>query len=279
MANYKVPFTGNAQMYDGIQSIQQSVRKTLVADTVYTDFDSLRTNCNNALIDGTYGTQNSTPTSSNDFRGYPRPTVDMDFVVEATGTSPAAIYENLVCAPTLNNIIGFDITITVTITEEIASVGIPQIHDETFTFLAGNTSPTSSTLTLVGGTYQCNTTYDMPPTTENIDISANLATNSDYYQVGGSIVDTLAYTAALTVYSHTIQAFPAASCGFNAGGTDITAYSLDSVIANGTQLFSNASLTTYYASGSYSSPPVSDFIYDWWSQSATGIVSGFTSCS
>ncbi len=64
------------------------------------------------LINNSYGTQGVRPTNFGQLNGFPKPTVDMNYVVVTTGTYPNEVTEYLKVTPTLNNIVGFSVVIT-----------------------------------------------------------------------------------------------------------------------------------------------------------------------
>lgn len=289
MANY-VPKTGNFNMFLPVaggaedDSLESAIRLTIasgVRPTRIQNFGSLISNVPNYdLIDDDHGTKGSVPSQSTQFRGYPKPSISMNFETATTGVHPLEITQDLVCEPVLNNIVGFDVVISVQVIEEIVSVGIPQIHNETLTIAKGSTSVTSSTLpTFTGGKRRCNTVYRGSTVQEDITAQAKITTVavSTYHSTTPYSV-TLTYTAPPTIYSHTIETFPNASCGFFGGGTPSTAYSLNSTV-NGAVLYSDALLTTFFAAGNYATNYIGDFEYDWFALSATGVVSGYTVCS
>jgi len=74
--------------------------------TLYTTFDNLTANCYNNFVDDTYGTKGVDPNETEEFRGYPKPTVTATFS-EYSSTSDTPNSLRVTC--TVPNKVGFDI--------------------------------------------------------------------------------------------------------------------------------------------------------------------------
>jgi hypothetical protein len=264
-------------------SIASAVKGTHVSSTLYTDFDNLRNNANTDLIHSSFGTVGVTPTESNHFRGYPRPTLDLNYQVIHTGTFPNEQYEFLQVTPTLNGKLGYDLTVSVICDQfKDDSDGALLTSSCTFTFNAGSTVPDSFTVavSLGGNNYRINTQYVQPGDAFDIHTETNASTTLDVDLLlvdSDPFITMLEYTAASPVFSHTLQTIDALNCSGAASGTDITAYSLDSTLANGSTLYTTNQLTTTIADDDYAFNIVDDTIFDFGS-TTSGVISGFTSC-
>lgn len=295
MAGGLVPKTGSFKMF------RDSVLDNSIADaifgtegTLYSNFDDLRNNCNTNMIHDSYGSRNGTPTNSEQFRGYPKPELDMDYSTLTTGTAPSATGEYLSCLPTINYSVGFVLTYNLEIFEAI-DYGLDTEENNTsyatITFNAGSTSMNSSTgLTLVSGRYRLNNYYTHTTTAQDIyvevTISSVSASSADFYNVSGQSnphSDTLSYTAA-TSYPFTVYEFisvpSCASVPAVTPSSPFTVYKAGaSAIANGDILYTDFNLTTYLGNSNYSvgDPSTNPFSY-FRINNGAGLVQGFTTC-
>ena len=288
MAGGQVPKTGQCKLF------RDSTNDNSVQDAVfgvkgvnYTNIQSLATNCNSALIDSSYGTRNSTPTNALQFRGYPRPEIDMNYFVVHTGSFPNQQTEYLRCLPTLNASIGFAITLTLEVQEISANVGgLGTFTYPTFTFNAGSTTPSSSSLTpIAGGYYVLNTTYTQPSHPYNITVNStvnSVATSSYYLTEADPYQALLEYEAATSVNALDFYNYSTNSCSGSIVPTiPTTVYSTSTEIAEGAVLYQEAGLinviTNSYGATNIVGLPINPVAYDWFAVTS-GTVGALNSC-
>jgi len=194
-------------------SIESAIKFTIpsgVRPSRITNFGSLISHVPDYnLIHNNHGTKGSVPNGQGQFRGYPKPTFSLQFEVVTVGTFPSETYQKLMCKPVMNNMVGFALTVTISVIENDPTDGIDE-HDETFTFNKGSTTPDSSSLTPDGdGRYRLDTTYPQPTNVEDLGMIVDSYTaGEDAYfvdEIGGIEISTfstsLTYVGATTVYS------------------------------------------------------------------------------
>lgn len=269
------PKTADLKMFQDSandKTIASAVKGTHASSTLYSNFDDLRNNCVSALVHNTYGTKGVTPTQTEHFRGYPKPTITLNFEKVTVGTYPSMTYQKLLCKPVLNNKLGFDITVTISVIENDPTDGIDS-HDETFTFAAGGTAITSSSLTADGsGKYRLDTTYPQPTNVENLAMQVdNYTAGTDaYFTESDPYTTTLTYTGATTVYSGSFNNYTGTVCG-GAVGSAITLYTTTAPTTGGTtdprwsnpaKFYTDAALTTVAPNASYYLTSTGGVFYD-----------------
>jgi hypothetical protein len=264
------------------KTIESAVRTTGV-DRDYSDFDDLRLSCDTQLIDSTFGTQNQTPISSDEFRGFPKPTVYMDYATIKIGGGPYGV-DALICSPTMNSKVGFDVTISVQVTEipNFDEDGIT-IKTATFTFNEGSTTPDSFTnvVDLGSGIYQLNS--QIPTFAPTVDIVVDvgwLGGDVPVYSGDGiSYSDVLENDPIPPTYNYDIENFTGLGCASLGLGTFQNVYSNFSAssVSEGSTLYTDVGLSN----------PIPDGWYIFWQigvQSFTygyvtnGVVGSFTGC-
>ena len=250
--NY-VPKTADAKMFQDTandKSIASAVKGTHAGSVLYSNFDDLRNNCITALLDSTNGgPQHVTPTNTGAFRGYPKSTLSMNYTVIEIGSAPAVITEALTCLPTLNNKLGFAITFYVTVQEELLNDTGLNIHDEWFTFNAGSTSVSSSSISIFsGGKYVLS--EDAPTASWDLSIEcfprASTPSTYDAYRPSeNTYTGIMEYTPQELAYSHTLTPNVSSLNCVNSGSGGSTAYySDDSYLATNSVIYTNNLLTT-----------------------------------
>jgi hypothetical protein len=261
-------------------SIGSAVKGTSSTSTLYTNFDDLRNNATNSMMDTVYNASKITPTNTEMFRGYPKPTTTMDFQKFTDGTYPSAQVEKAYCNPVLNNIIGFDITITVETEEWPDGDEESQLnYTYTFKFNAGSTTPNlvkRGVTTIYAesggaedGYWQIN--YNNPSGSTYYDFYV-ADTTADHPKYGDTTWDTsLNYTAPPTVYDYDIDEYENLECSSTVVDTvHVWSYTQISQIVNGKILYSNSGLTTFHPAGNYSSDAGNYFTLN-----SSGVVGAF----
>jgi len=280
------PKTADLKMFqDAVNdlSIASAVKGTHASSTLYSNFDDLRNNCNNQLIHASYGTVGVTPTQSHHFRGYPRPTVDMNYEVVHSGSYPNEETEYLKVTPTLNYKVGYAITIDVICDQYEGDVdGTMLTSSCTFTFNAGSTVPDSYTVAVSVGSnsYRINAQYVQPGDAFDIYTETNVSTTLDINLLLAETdpyIVTLDYTAAAPIYTHNVEPWDDLSCSGVGEGGAFNAYSLDSTLGNGSVLYTTSALTTPIANDDYGFNIIDDTIFDY-GTTTSGVISGYTSC-
>lgn len=281
MANY-VPKTGSFNMFlpsaGGAEdsSIESAIRLTIpsgVRPTRIQNFGALVSNVPNYdLINSTYGTKGGVPSQSTQFRGYPMPTVTMNYEIIETGTFPNIRWEALWCQPTLNNIVGFDIVISLSVFELQDGNGNTTVTP-TLTIAKGSTTVTSTTGldSPTSGKYRLDTSYRQPTNTENISGSVVYSTNESTYLAEASTYNfNLTYTPATTIYSRVWNNYSQSTCGGTPSGS-ITVYTTtapqlggntDPRWAVGADFFTTNQLTTAISAGNYYATDTGGVFYD-----------------
>jgi len=279
------------------KTIESAVRTTLAVDRDFTDFDDLRTSINLELLDDQFGNRSYNPTSTNSFRGFPKPTVNMNYAVETFGSAPGPTYQALMCTPTINNKVGFDVswTIQVECTPYIITnnqgipEGEPNIQNITFTIAQGNTTVTSCTLD--GGDQDEGAGKYRVNEIEPLDLGGgqlqgvqtfvffNSSTVFLYYPTE-LINENLIYTAAQTIYPYNIEHYDGSGCSNPIGtGSFESVYSLKSAssLSNGDTVWLNAGLSTPPPNGWYIfwQSGLGDFTYGY---VTNGTIGSFTGC-
>lgn len=212
------------------------------------------------LINSSYGTKGAVPNSMGQLRGFPVPTVTMNYAVVEVGTSPASRYEYFQCNPVLNNIVGFDITITVSVSEVDDTFTEVAYNEYSFVFLKGSTSPSSVTIPSDGtGKWKLNSVS--PDASTDIQVLSSISSGSTlYYSDSVATYQTLTYYPALVVYSHDLYAYTGTPCGGTLGSLVDTVYSTSNFLSNGDVVYANNDLTGTVTGGWYGynliSPPV-----------------------
>lgn len=267
------------------KSIASAVKGTHASSTLYSDFDALRSNCQVNCISTTYGgTKGVTPTSSDDFRGYPVPTLYMNYAEYTVGSAPAAITEHLKCTPTLTYKVGFALSFNINVEHVDCNLSTTTVN-HTLTFNAGSTTPATFTgaTSLGGGAYKINT---VSPTNGCTVLVTPLASSNNSYEIyhtdSLSWSTTLSYTPAQTVYTYLINHKQTGTV--NCSSTPATAKSISmygycTQIANGCQVFGDSGLSTYPASAWYVRNVGGFGIFDYFYVNGSGYVSGYTVCT
>lgn len=282
MANI-VPTVGSFSMFlppaggSEDSSLESAIRLTIpigVRPTRIQNFGALVSNVPNYdLIDSTYGIKGSVPSQSTQFRGYPKPTLDLNYEVVETGTYPNLRWQALWCLPTLNNIVGFDVVITLSIFELQEGNG-NTTTPATLTIAKGSTVVTSTTGldAPTGGKYRLDTAYRQPTNTANISGSIDATVNvSNYFVEDTTYSFNLTYTAATTVYSRTWFDYSQVGCGGTSSGGGFTVYTVASPETGGntdprwavnSKFYTDAALTTLLAAGNYYASDTGGVFYD-----------------
>lgn len=275
-------------------TIASAVQKTVPTPTLYDDFDSLRSFCITSLIDTVNGgTQGVTPTSSSDFRGYPLPTIDMDYSVVVTGEDPDEIIETFTCLPTMNNKVGFEVKFRVDVWEWRGSPPSPDYLEWIFTFNSGSVTPDlvtrdAVTQSLTNGRYQLNVDYEASSgNPENITVITDYIYQSAYAPIIMDSADqnqTLYYTPEVIVYLLTdFWKYTVGNCG-QSPSIVLDYYSRDGPTTEvGDTIYSNAAATTKITDsyGATNRVPTTGFpivAFDWFTVS-TGVVGSFNACN
>ena len=223
------------------------------------------------LIHNGFGTQNVRPTNFGQLNGFPKPTIDWNLRLENVGTYPSEQYDILWCAPELNNIVGYAITIELDVEEIHPTLGIAS-NNPTWTFNKGATTPSSSSLSASGGEYRLNIAYPQPSNAVNIPMLVDnfTAGSLDAYFGFTSVSPTMVYQGATTVYSAGFNNYVGTTCG-GAVGSAITLYtptvpttggSTDPRWSNPAKLYTDALLTTVAPNGSYYLTSTGGVFYD-----------------
>jgi hypothetical protein len=281
--NY-VPLTASAKMFRDSandKTIASAVKGTHGSSTLYTTFDNLRTNCNNDLVDGTHGTQGVDPTESEHFRGYPKPTVTMNYEVVDAGTSPD--YQKLLCKPTLNNKVGFDIVVNLDI-YEWTGVGIPPgtpTRTQQFTISEGNTLITSVSPAWTAdgsGKRRIEQTYQQPSTAEDVNVISEFlfAPSNMYLTEATTYITRLLYDTSITVYAHILKTYTQSTCG-GTEGSRTRFYSSHLTLIVGSVLYTDVDLTVK-ATNHYLTEPFGFGYRIITLNTSTGTITGFLTC-
>lgn len=279
-----VPRTADASMFDASKSIENAVKQTLTPTTSYKNFDDLRNNCVVNLIDENYGTQGTTPTTSGEFRGYPRPTVYMNYQV-ITHSNGQTLYGT----PTLNNKVGYALTVRLDVEEDKPANENPVNNYIDFTISSGATTASAAYSDALAGTppstafgYRINNTYIMPSLTEEIRVTTFVDNYTvDVYDGSQPYNVFLQYTATPTVITYYIQTSTLGdNCGGWIGVEGFFVYST-ATLANGNTMYSDFALTTTYNGGGgwFITNQIGDFTYDRFTLSSVGVVGSYTNCS
>jgi hypothetical protein len=272
--NYVPRSTGFFVMRETVNdmSLESAVRTTIESDRDFADFDDLRLNLIPDLIDGSFGTKGQYPTSTDQCRGYPRPTINMNFNVETFGSVPSPTFDALMCTPTMNNKVGFDVTVTISTEQAYYEMGNQTIRDLgdtvfqtiTFTFAQGSTTVTSSNLDATdqdegAGKYRVNQ-IEPNETSPGVYEGVNITTAYSGADVIIDYADTfqfttfLEYSPAIPLKNFTIEHYNGSGCSNPQGtGSFETVYSLKSAssLSNGDSVWLNAGLSTPPPNGWY----------------------------
>ena len=184
--NY-VPKSGDVNMFRTDKSTEDISIESAVVGTNFTnrttnsynDFDSIRLAVKTAMINDSYGTRYTTPTSTNELRGYPKPTLSYTFLQEIYEPEPGTQIKQLRLTVSLGtNFVGFPITITVGGTYNLNG-GTNYPVNKIKSIGAGATSGqwtdiVPSVLVWVG-----------PEVNYNLTVSYSLPGDLDYYDGGG----------------------------------------------------------------------------------------------
>jgi hypothetical protein len=260
-------------------SIGSAVKGTHASSTLYTNFDDLRNNATNTLMDTVYNASKITPTNTEMFRGYPKPTITMNYEIWPVIDGANTLMYLVADLPMLNNKIGYSLIITASIREERSDTSALLLqHDETFTYTAGSTVPSSSTATeLETGVYQL--TESDPTASYDIDATVTITVNREAY-----LADTTPYEETLLyvadqIYAHLFTPITALSCvgTFDVDATT-TCYSYDSTLANGTTLYASTAMSSPISNNDYALDfeNASNFNYG---ATSSGVISSYGECT
>ena len=276
----QVPTSGYKIMQDtgGDTSIADNVKGTHASSTLYTDFDSLRTNAINVMMDTTFNPGKITPTNSDMFRGYPKPTTTMNFEEADNLPAPFERFEELfVDAPSINNKVGFSFQLTLAVTERRSDTSaILGTHNETLLWLAGSTEADSSPsgMPFTGGKgwrvsdFEATAVYD-------VDVSIVITGNHPFY--GAASHNATLNFSASTISAHLFTPISELSCAGTFSPTPGTCFAASGVLSNGLTLYTSVALTSTISDDDYAldSEDANNFFF---ATTTTGIISGLTEC-
>jgi len=260
------------------KSIASAVQKT--GSTLYTNIQDLADNAVLALMNTTHNPSKITPTNLDHFRGYPKPTIDMNWEEVRVGSYPSEQYEYAACLPVMNNKVGFDVVVNVNVREILPDL-TEDDNDHVFTFSEGGTSCTCPTLSTDGsGRFILNETYQQPTVTENIVVE-NTVTSTNYltYLTPLTYNTTLNYTAETVAYEITnLNKYLSSSCGSTCPTATRTGFytTTSATLVAGRTIYTDATLTTpvTFTTGAANATA---FDFDRFTL-VSGVVSSFTNC-
>ena len=170
-------------------SLESAILKTIasgIRPTSIKNFGSLVSSIPNLdLINDSHGTKGGTPSNMGQLRGYPMPTINMNYVIYTPASAPAQVLSVLRCNPTLNNIVGFDVYISFGVSNDISEThaGVAPTFSYHYDYPttgaggdwwkinAGSLTPDSSSIAQnIAGTYTLNYIFTQPTVQENITV-------------------------------------------------------------------------------------------------------------
>jgi hypothetical protein len=265
-------------------STGDSIEANMIGTTAtanFTNFDSMRTAAVTNMIHSSYGTRNSTPTESHDFRGYPRPAVTLTYRIRTQGSSPQAINERLTFEATIASKVGFNLVIDLDVTEwdyNSGSRGASTQHDETYTINAGGTTMSSSTMTAWSGNERIVDEYYQ---TVDRDMRVVYTANHPTYDASPTVKDQLLdYTAALPpiTWAGNATYTSQVDCNGTLGAFNITYYSPTTPFQNGMILYTTSAMTTNIGALTRARDNAGRGVFKRYYTNSAGVVAGLTQC-
>ena len=236
-------------------------------------FNNLISNIPNYnLINNLYGTKGGVPTNMGQMRGFPKPTISMNWEkiettsIEYFGGHPNKIhtYEELWCRPAFNNIIGFAMDITIDVYSQTGATIPPDTgtpDTAVFTMGIGSSYPTSTTGTAEfsgsGASRKWRLTT-LDPFTEEDQVSflANGTTDYAAYWNGtdSAYQGTLSYSFNQIYLEAYYDTSSGSACTSVQTGSQKTLYydpPSGTALVVGSEVWSDTGLTTNLAAGNY----------------------------
>jgi len=109
------------------ESVESAVRMTLPTAIRPTEIKNwieiVSSIPNYNLMHDSYSTQGLAPTSTAQMRGYPKPSFEINFLERSWGAYPSQRWQEYLCNPIMNNIVGYDVILTFVVVEDL--VGDP----------------------------------------------------------------------------------------------------------------------------------------------------------
>ena len=237
--------------------------------TLYTDFDSIRTNCYNDYVDSSYGTKGVNPTDALKFRGYPKPTVTAAFTEDddygtVCGGNDGSNWVN--CQVSIPNKVGFDIVVTVSNEDDE-----PSATDYNLTITAGNTSSSVLKTIATDDGKGSNRSYTM---VVSVDIPS-------YTPILTGATGSIVFVAPTSRTNRVIDVHIGGSgCGCGGEGNFETAYYEGVGEVNGKILYTTTCGTTPVANNWWMYQTAGDSGDDYhFFRTISGVVSSYTACS